>query len=400
MQQLMYDHLMLRFGELSTKGKNKKDFIRVLGQNVKNALKDFPKLTYQIRMDHIYIKLNDEKCEQIIERLKDVSGIYSFSLVIKTNTDITNLKEVVLHLLEEQKKKTFKIKAKRADKNYPIISDDINRQIAGYVLKNSSYKVDVHQPDVLVSITIREDAAYIFTEDILGAGGYPLGVGGKAMMMISGGIDSPVASYLLMKRGVAIECVHFAAPPYTNAAVIDKIKDICQVLTRYQEKIKVHVVPFTKLQEEIYKYAHESYAITIMRRMMYRISEKLAHKYHCLAMANGESVGQVASQTLASMQVINEVSNFPVIRPVAIFDKTEIIKIAQRIGTYDISIRPYEDCCTIFTPKNPKTSPRLEEVEKFEKQFNYEELVQECVDNVETIVVESGKLEEDCKKYL
>lgn len=400
MQQLMYDHLMLRFGELSTKGKNKKDFIRVLGQNVKNALKDFPKLTYQIRMDHIYIKLNDEKCEPIIERLKDVSGIYSFSLVIKTNTDITNLKEVVLHLLEEQKKKTFKIKAKRADKNYPIISDDINRQIAGYALKNSSYKVDVHHPDVLVSITIREDAAYIFTEDILGAGGYPLGVGGKAMMMISGGIDSPVASYLLMKRGVAIECVHFAAPPYTNAAVIDKIKDICQVLTRYQEKIKVHVVPFTKLQEEIYKYAHESYAITIMRRMMYRIGEKLARKYRCLAMANGESVGQVASQTLASMQVINEVSNFPVIRPVAIFDKSEIIKIAQRIGTYDISIRPYEDCCTIFTPKNPKTSPRLEEVEKFEKQFNFEELVQECVDNVETIVVESGKLEGDCKKYL
>lgn len=397
--EMKYDHIMVRFGELSTKGKNKKDFIFRLGDNIRNALKEYKSLTYQVRMDHIYIKLNDENPEPVIERLKDVSGIYSFSLVIKTDTDIENLKNVVLDLLLKENKKTFKMRAKRADKLYPIISDDINRLIAGHVLKNSEYKVDVHNPDVLVSITIRNDAAYIYTSDILGAGGYPLGVGGKALMMMSGGIDSPVASYLLMKRGVAIECVHFAAPPYTNAAVIDKIKDLCKELNRYQAKIKVHVVPFTKLQEDIYKYSNESYAITIMRRMMYRISERLAKKYKCLALANGESIGQVASQTLVSMDVINSVTNMPVIRPLAIFDKTDIIKISKKINTYDISIRPYEDCCTIFAPKNPKTMPKLEEVEAFEEKWDYESEINDCISNVETIVVTSEN-EDNLKNYL
>ncbi len=397
--EMKYDHIMVRFGELSTKGKNKKDFIFRLGDNIRNALKEYKSLTYQVRMDHIYIKLNDENPETVIERLKDVSGIYSFSLVIKTDTDIENLKNVVLDLLLKENKKTFKMRAKRADKLYPIISDDINRLIAGHVLKNSEYKVDVHNPDVLVSITIRNDAAYIYTSDILGAGGYPLGVGGKALMMMSGGIDSPVASYLLMKRGVAIECVHFAAPPYTNAAVIDKIKDLCKELNRYQAKIKVHVVPFTKLQEDIYKYSNESYAITIMRRMMYRISERLAKKYKCLALANGESIGQVASQTLVSMDVINSVTNMPVIRPLAIFDKTDIIKISKKINTYDISIRPYEDCCTIFAPKNPKTMPKLEEVEAFEEKWDYESEINDCISNVETIVVTSEN-EDNLKNYL
>lgn len=397
--EMKYDHIMVRFGELSTKGKNKKDFIFRLGDNIRNALKEYKSLTYQVRMDHIYIKLNDENPETVIERLKDVSGIYSFSLVIKTDTDIENLKNVVLDLLLKENKKTFKMRAKRADKLYPIISDDINRLIAGHVLKNSEYKVDVHNPDVLVSITIRNDAAYIYTSDILGAGGYPLGVGGKALMMMSGGIDSPVASYLLMKRGVAIECVHFAAPPYTNAAVIDKIKDLCKELNRYQAKIKVHIVPFTKLQEDIYKYSNESYAITIMRRMMYRISERLAKKYKCLALANGESIGQVASQTLVSMDVINAVTNMPVIRPLAIFDKTDIIKISKKINTYDISIRPYEDCCTIFAPKNPKTMPKLEEVEAFEEKWDYESEINDCISNVETIVVTSEN-EDNLKNYL
>ncbi len=397
--EMKYDHIMVRFGELSTKGKNKKDFIFRLGDNIRNALKEYKSLTYQVRMDHIYIKLNDENPETVIERLKDVSGIYSFSLVIKTDTDIENLKNVVLDLLLKENKKTFKMRAKRADKLYPIISDDINRIIAGHVLKNSEYKVDVHNPDVLVSITIRNDAAYIYTSDIVGAGGYPLGVGGKALMMMSGGIDSPVASYLLMKRGVAIECVHFAAPPYTNAAVIDKIKDLCKELNRYQAKIKVHVVPFTKLQEDIYKYSNESYAITIMRRMMYRISERLAKKYKCLALANGESIGQVASQTLVSMDVINAVTNMPVIRPLAIFDKTDIIKISKKINTYAISIRPYEDCCTIFAPKNPKTMPKLEEVEAFEEKWDYESEINDCISNAETIVVTSEN-EDNLKNYL
>ena len=399
MNNINYDHIMIRFGELSTKGKNKKDFINTLGVNVKHALKDFKNLEYQVRMDHIYIKLNDTDYEPIIERLKDVSGIYSFSLVMKVDRDIENLKNMVLDLLKKENKNTFKIKAKRADKLYPIISDDINRIIAGYILQNSNYKVDIHNPDVLVSITIRADAAYIFTSDILGAGGYPLGVGGKALHMISGGIDSPVAAYLMMKRGVKIEGIHFASPPYTSEAVIDKLKDICKELNRYQARIKIHVVPFTKLQENIYKYSNESYAITIMLRMLYRIAERLANKYMCLAISNGESVGQVASQTLASINVINGVTNTPIIRPVAVMDKIEIIKLAKKINTYDISIRPYEDCCTIFEPKNPKTMPKLDEVEAFEQKFDFESDIKYCVENVETIVIDE-KNNEDDKNYL
>ena len=387
--EMKYDHIMVRFGELSTKGKNKKDFIFRLGDNIRNALKEYKSLTYQVRMDHIYIKLNDENPEPVIERLKDVSGIYSFSLVIKTDTDIENLKNVVLDLLLKENKKTFKMRAKRADKLYPIISDDINRLIAGHVLKNSEYKVDVHNPDVLVSITIRNDAAYIYTSDILGAGGYPLGVGGKALMMMSGGIDSPVASYLLMKRGVAIECVHFAAPPYTNAAVIDKIKDLCKELNRYQAKIKVHVVPFTKLQEDIYKYSNESYAITIMRRMMYRISEQIARKHKDLILINGESVGQVASQTLTSMNAINEVVKIPVIRPVACFDKLEIIDIAKKINTYETSILPYEDCCTIFVPKHPVINPKIDKCKEYEEKIDYQNLIEEAIKETKIIKIEN-----------
>lgn len=392
-----YDHIMVRFGELSTKGKNKKDFIFQLAHNIKNAIKEYPNLTILTKMDHIYIELNHQDPAPVVEILKDISGIYSFSLVMQVNREIENLKRVTLELAKSAKKGTFKIKTKRADKNYPIISDDINRQIAGNILANTSYKVDVHSPDLLINITIREKYAYIFTDSIFGAGGYPLGVGGKAMMMLSGGIDSPVAAYLMMKRGVTLECLHFAAPPYTNAAVIDKLKDILKKLNKYQAKIKLHIVPFTKLQEEIYKNCDESYAITIMRRMMYRIGEIASKKYKCLAMANGESIGQVASQTLKSIQVINEVTSFPVIRPLSIFDKVEIIKISQKIGTYDISIRPFEDCCTIFDPKNPKTAPSLEVVKEMEAKFDYVSLVDECVNNMDTIVITS---EEKLDKYL
>lgn len=392
-----YSHIMVRFGELSTKGKNKKDFINQLGINIKHALKEYSQLTYLVKMDHIYIELHNQDANPILKRLEDVSGIYSFSLVLKTDSDIENIKKVALDLLRKENKATFKVRAKRADKSYPIISDDINRMVASEILKNSSYKVDVHHPDIMLSITIREDSCYIYTNDIMGAGGYPLGVGGKVMMMMSGGIDSPVAAYLMMKRGVSIECIHFASPPYTNAAVIDKLQDICKALNRYQAKIKLHIIPFTKLQEEIYRHADESYAITLMRRMMYRITERLANKYKCAAVANGESIGQVASQTLASMKTINEVIVLPTIRPLAIFDKVEIIKIAQKIGTYDISIRPFEDCCTIFEPKNPKTAPKLSEVEHYENKFDFLGLIEEAIAGNETIVITSNEKE---NKYL
>ena len=391
-----YDRIMVRYGELSTKGKNKKDFVNKLASNIKHALKNYTNLEYIVRLDHTYIILNGSDIEPILERLKDVSGIHSMSMVLKVESEIETIKSVACEQLKLEEGKTFKIKTKRANKLFPIHSEDITRQVAGRILSTTEWKVDVHNPDILLNIEVRDDGTYLFTKTILGAGGYPLGIGGKAMMMISGGIDSPVASYLLMKRGVYLEMIHYASPPYTNAAVLDKIKDLCHILNKYQPSIRIHIVPFTRLQEEIYRNADESYAITIMRRMMYRIAERLAKRRNCLAIANGESVGQVASQTLASMKVINEVTHMPIIRPLAVTDKLDIINLSQKIGTYDISIRPYEDCCTIFDPKNPKTSPKIDEVEEFEKKFDYEQLIYEAVRDTEVLYVkEEDKLVDD-----
>ena len=361
-----YDHIMVRFGELNTKGKNKKEFIKMLAVNIKNALRDFENLSFETRYDHIYVGLNNSPYEPVLECLQDVSGIYALSLI------------------REEEGKTFKVKVKRGDKTFPLISDEITRIVAGHILRNSpNLKVDVHNPDILLQIEVRNEAAYIFTKTVLGAGGYPLGVGGKTMHMLSGGIDSPVAAYLMMKRGVSIECIHFASPPYTQQGVIYKLEDLLKVLNKYQSRIRLHIVPFTKIQEAIYDNAPESYCITLMRRMMFRLAAALAKRRNCPVISSGESIGQVASQTLQSMHVINAVTNTPIIRPLATTDKTEIIKISRKIGTYDISIRPYEDCCTIFTPKAPKTAPHLDEVEEFEKRFDYETLIKEALANIE-----------------
>ena len=387
---MKYDHIMVRFGEMSTKGKNKKDFIKVLAKNIRASLSDFEGVEIISRFDHIYVKLNDNDPKRVIEILQDVSGIQGLSLVLKTNDDIENLKKVCLELVKQEEGKTFKVHSKRANKNYPYISDQINREIAKVILQNTELKVDVHNPDILVSIEIRDDGAYVFTHTYKGAGGYPLGVGGKIMHMLSGGIDSPVAAFLLMKRGIKIECIHFASPPYTNVGVIEKLKDLLGKLNKYQPEIRLNIIPFTKLQEEIYKQSDESYAITIMRRMMFRLADRLAKRRRCLAISSGESVGQVASQTLDSMNVINAVSNMPVLRPVVCYDKTEIIDLAKKIDTFDISIRPFEDCCTIFAPKNPKTKPSLEKVLEYEAKWDYESMIDEALKNVEVIYIKKG----------
>ena len=384
---MTYNHIMVRFGELSTKGKNKKDFIRVLASNIKNALTEYPSLDIETRFDHIYVVLNGQEPEPIIGILQDVSGIHSLSLVYKTDPDIENLKNVSLELIKQEEGKTFKVKCKRADKSYPIISEDIIKHVAGNILANTSLNVDVHEPDILLSIEIRQEGAYVFAKTYPACGGYPLGVGGKIMHMLSGGIDSPVAAYLLMRRGIKIECIHFASPPYTNVGVIEKLKDLLSRLNKYQPEIRLNIIPFTKIQEEIYRNADESYAITVMRRMMFRLADRLAHRRRCPAISSGESVGQVASQTLESMYTINEVTKLPVLRPVVTMDKVDIIKLARKIDTYDISIRPFEDCCTIFAPKNPKTKPSLEKAKEYEEKFDFETLINEALDNVEVIYV-------------
>ena len=380
---IKYDYIMVRFGELSTKGKNKKQFIHLLFNNIKHAVKDFPSLELEERYDHIYLKLNDEDYLEVIERLQDISGIQAMSLVHKCENDIEVIKQDALALAKQEEGKTFKVTCKRSNKKFPLVSDEIIRKVAPVILKNTELKVDVHNPDILISIEVREEGTYIFTNSFPGLGGYPLGIAGKSMHMLSGGIDSPVAAYLLMKRGVTIECIHFASPPYTQEAVIYKLEDILKKLNRYQQKIRLNIVPFTKIQEAIYDNVDESYCITIMRRMMFRLAEMLAKRRNCPVISSGESVGQVASQTLQSIHVINEVTNWPIIRPCATLDKIEIINISKKIDTYDVSIRPYEDCCTIFTPKAPKTAPQLKECEAYEAKFDWEPLLQEAINNIE-----------------
>ena len=382
-----YNHILIRYGELSLKGKNRNNFIKQLYSNVKKALKAFPTLEFEKQHDRMYIYLHDEDAQAVCDIVKQVFGISSLSLAIRVEPDMEQIVEACMHALDLTTVKTFKVAARRSDKTFPFISDTINRQVATAILKNSDWKVDVHNPDVKIVVEVHRDAAYIMTDRIQGAGGYPVGVGGKAMVLLSGGIDSPVASYLMMKRGVHIECVHFAAPPYTSQAAQDKVMDLASLISGFQGEILVHVVPFTDLQLAIYEHADESYAITLMRRMMMRIASGLAERRHCQAIATGESVGQVASQTLESMQAINAVTTTPILRPVVCMDKVEIIDLSRKIGTYETSILPFEDCCTIFTPKNPVTKPRIEKCERFESRFDFEPLVQECIDNVTSVWV-------------
>lgn len=382
-----YNYVVIRYGEIGTKGKNKKDFIRCLYNNIKASLKGNDNLKFINRYDRLYIELNGEDPNNIYSKLDMISGISSYSPCFLINRNIDDLCENVKEIIKNIDFKTFKVDAKRADKTFEIQSMDVNKIIAGVILKNKNVKVDVHNPDLKFNIEIRGEGIYLYYEKYKGIGGYPLGVGGKALVLLSGGIDSPVACFEMMKRGVTIECIHFASFPYTSKAAEEKVFDLARKLNVLQANIKLHMIPFTKLQEAIYENVDESYAITIMRRMMYRISELVARRNNCLALVSGESVGQVASQTLNSMQVINEVTNFPMIRPLACFDKLEIIDIARKIDTYDISIRPFEDCCTIFTPKNPVTKPNLETAINYENKFNFNELIEEIMKNINTITI-------------
>lgn len=386
------NHILIRFGELTTKGKNRKLFIRKLLKNTKEILHDFDHLEYELTYDRLYIYLNGEDAQAVSEKLKTIFGIHNFSLCYKVEHDLEKAKEVVTYIIDHDEGTTFKIDTKRHDKSYPKTSIEMNKEIAAYVFHHTTknLSVDVHHPHILVRVEYRKDAIYIMDNTIPGAGGYPVGIGGKALLMLSGGIDSPVAGYLTMKRGVDIECIHYASPPYTNELAREKVLDLVNVLKNYTHgAIKVHIVPFTDLQLAVYDHCDESYAMTVMRRMMYRVAEGIAKKRDCLAIVNGESIGQVASQTLESMNTINQVITTPVIRPVACMDKLEIIDIAQKIGTYDISIRPYEDCCTIFTPHNPATKPKAYKAKGYEDEWDYEAQVQKCIDETESIIIDS-----------
>lgn len=388
-------HLLIHFGELSTKGGNRKLFINKLGSNLRHALKAFPKATVSVDHDHCHVYPHGEYFDEICGIVREIPGIQRISIVHVCPKNIEAMQELALSLVKEEEGATFKVETKRADKTFPLDSYGISRALAAAILKRSDKKVDVHHPAIRLSVDVRhDDTVFMSCHSFPGAGGYPLGMNGKVLLLLSGGIDSPVAAYQLLRRGIRIECIHFASPPYTSMAVLDKLDDIIKALSVYQEDIKLNVVPFTHLQEEIYRNVDESYCITIMRRMMLRIAVEVAKKEHCLAIATGESVGQVASQTLDSLIAINDVTNFPILRPLAVMDKLDIIGIAKKVGTYEISIRPFEDCCTIFAPKNPKTKPRIDHCEHYEKKFDYQTLVKECVEGTERTLYLSGEKKE------
>lgn len=387
--------ILIKYGELTTKKANRGLFINILTQNVKKALKDFDiKLIHnRVRM-FIEVK-NDNEMDAIIEKLTKVFGIHSIVICYKSNNNIDDIKKNVLSVAHGVEFRTFKVVTKRCDKKFPIKSMEFNNVIGGVLLKNiDGIKVDVHNPEYTVKIEIREENTYIYSKEIAGAGGYPVGVAGRGILMLSGGIDSPVAGYLAMKRGIKLECLYFESPPHTSPQALNKVKKLVEILSNYQADIKLHIINFTNIQENIYKNINPEYMITIMRRMMYRITDEVRMRQEALVIINGESVGQVASQTLNSMSVINNVTNTPVIRPVACLDKLEIIEIAKKIGTYETSILPYEDCCTIFLPKHPVINPTLDKCLKYENNFDYKKCIEEAVLNDKII-----RVNKDMPKY-
>ena len=372
---------MIKYGELTTKGDNRGTFIKLLEQNILSALSD-----YRINVIYDYSRMYIE-CENLdenlINKVKNIFGIHSIVVCKRINSnDIEEIKSESLKLIAEKEFKTFKVETKRSNKKFEISSMDFSRMLGAHILKNTDSKVDVHNPDVTLNVEIRKDLTLIYTDEIKAVGGYPVGVQGKGLLMISGGIDSPVAGYLSLKRGISLECLYFEAIPHTSLEAREKVKKLLSILNEYSGNIKLYVVPFTKIQEEIYKNCDPTYNITILRRMMYRIAERFAHKKNCKIIINGENVGQVASQTLSSISVVNNVVRMPIIRPVVCYDKLEIIDLAKKINTYETSILPYEDCCTIFVPKHPVINPSLEKCELEEAKIDYQPLINDCLKNI------------------
>lgn len=379
---MQYSEIMVRYGELSTKGKNRMRFINQLRRNIQSVLSIYPQVTVTADRDRAHVYLNGTDYVPVAESLKQIFGIQAFSPSYKVEKEMSLLKkavqEIMLGLYQEGM--TFKISSKRSDHSFELDSRDLNQVLGAAVFEVlPTIQAQMKQPDITLKVEIRDEAAYLSYENIKGAGGLPVGTSGKGMLMLSGGIDSPVAGYLALKRGVAIEAVHFASPPYTSPGALKKAQDLTRKLTKFGGQISFIEVPFTEIQEEIKAKTPESYLMTLTRRFMMRITDAVRQQRHGLVIINGESLGQVASQTLESMQAINAVTKTPVIRPVVTMDKLEIIELAQAIDTFEISIQPFEDCCTIFAPDRPKTNPKLKNVEQYEERLDVDGLVARAV---------------------
>ena len=392
---MQYTEIMVRYGELSTKGHNRKDFIGKLNSNITKALKNFNGLSIHPKHDRMHIELNGNDAFKIMHKLKNIFGIQNFSPMIKVNKNMDDVclaaKSLMKSSINNKNKEniSFKVTTRRADHNFFMDTNEINLYLGNYLLDNiNSIHVKMHDPDITLYVEVRQDGIFLTTEKIKGAGGMPVGSAGKGILMLSGGIDSPVAGYLALKRGIDIEVVHFFSPPYTSEQSLNKAKELVKKLAFYGGKITFIAVPFSKIQEEIKSKLPDSYLMTIQRRMMLRIVDAICKKREDLVIINGESIGQVASQTLKSMFVINAVTTTPVIRPLATMDKNEIIDIAKKIDTYDISILPFIDSCTIFAPKSPKTKPSLEKSRYYEKRLDINKLMSDAINSMKIMNID------------
>lgn len=384
--------ILIRYGEIHLKGLNRPKFEQRLTDNIKIVLKGFKGIKIKrINGRFILFGFEEQYVDDICDRLKNVFGLHSFSVALETDKDYENVKKESLRLFHEAVKrtggKTFKVTAKRSDKSYIYDSMELIRELGGYLYQNApGIEVDVKNPDITVNVEIRE-MAYIYTENIPCRGGLPVGCGGKAALLLSGGIDSPVSGYMTMKRGVQVECIHFFSFPYTGELAKQKVIDLCKILSGFGGGIRLHIVPFTEIQKEIFEKCPNSELTIIMRRFMMKIADRIAVENNCDALITGESIGQVASQTLNSLNCTNMVSSLPVIRPVICFDKQEIIEIAKDIGTFETSILPYEDCCTVFTPKRPVTCPKPNKIMTSEQALDAESLIERAVQNTELMII-------------
>ncbi len=399
---MKYSEIMVRYGELSTKGKNRKSFIMQLAQNVRQALKEFPEIKIHADRDRMHLLLNGADSQLVIPKLAKIIGIQNFSPSIRVEKDVEVLKQAVQDIMKEiyTGKETFKIIAKRSEHQNELTSNELNQTLGHAVFDIFPHlQVQMRQPDIPLRVEIRRDGAYLSYETIKGTGGLPVGTSGKGMLMLSGGIDSPVAGYFAMKRGVEIEAVHFASPPYTSEQALQKAKDLTAKLAPYVGTIHFIEVPFTEIQEEIKKSVPQGYWMTITRRMMLRLTDEIRRIRHGLVILNGESLGQVASQTLQSMVAINEVTNTPIIRPVATMDKLEIIEVAEQIDTFNLSIQPFEDCCTIFAPPQPKTRPQLEKVHQYEERLAIDEMIQRALAGLKMEEIQAESSNEKTEEF-
>lgn len=389
----MKEIILIKDGELSLKGLNRRSFEDKMVATIRRRLKSLGKVTVERSQSTIYIKPQDDDFDftEALDRMGRIFGIAAFSRACVCEKDMNDILAKAPEYLADTMRniKTFKVEAKRADKSFPLKSPEICREVGGALLTAFPHlKVDVHNPDEVITVEVRDYAAYIRGGQIKGAGGLPVGTAGRAQVLISGGIDSPVAAYTMAKRGLVLNAIHFASPPYTSVRAEQKVKDLLSKVARYSGVIKLAVVPFTEIQEEIGKHCPEDYFTLIMRRMMMRIACRVSEADGCLGLITGESLGQVASQTLPAIASTDEVCNMPVLRPLIGMDKEEIIAISKKIDAFDISILPYEDCCTVFTPKHPHTRPKKGQCAEAEKNLDIEPLIERAIAGIEYSYIE------------